>query len=286
MMFLIPKADQWLPTLAAFPALLKVFVFLGAWLGLWLPLGVVIAVITKWRWKQPLAPNQKLVLVGTLYLVSLLICWGTLEVEHTSLVNYGWDWGVSLWLQIGLGGLLGVMGIGILVALELARGWVEWQQENAGGLGNIVIPTLAIALLISTVEELIFRGFFINILQQDYGLWTAATISSIIFALLHLVWEQRETLPQVPGLWLMGMVLVGARIAGQDNLGLAIGLHTGWILAIATLDTAQLITYPEPRKPWLTGYNHKPLAGILGISLLLGTGVVLKFVDNFLRIAP
>jgi uncharacterized protein len=277
-MFLIQNADQWLLTLAAFPSLLKILIFLGTWLGVWLPLGVVIALLIKWQGGQPFTADYKLVFVGTLYLVSLLICWGTVQIEQTSPINYGWNWGFGLGLEIALGCLIGVIGIGLLVAIELAGGWIEWQDEKALGLEKIILPTLAIALLISTVEELIFRGIFINILQQDYSLWAAAAISSAIFALLHLVWERKETLPQVPGLWLMGMVLVAARVANQGNLGLAIGLHTGWIVAIATLDTAQLIKYPDPLNSLVVGRYGKPLAGIMGIVLLLCTGLALQVI--------
>lgn len=279
MMFLILNADQWLLTLAAFPSLLKILVFLGTWLGVWLPLGIVMALLIKWQGGQPFSADYKLVLVGTLYLVSLLICWGTLQIEQTSPISYGWNWGISLGLEVALGCLIGVIGIGILVAIELAGGWIEWQRKKVVELLPVIFPTLAIALLISTVEEVIFRGIFINILQQDYSIWTAAAISSAIFALLHLVWEQKETLPQVPGLWFMGMVLVAARMANQGNLGLAIGLHTGWILAIATLDTAQLIKYPDPLNSWLVGHYGKPLAGIMGISLLLCTGLALQIIN-------
>ncbi len=281
-MFLILNADQWLLALAAFPSLLKILVFLTTWLVVWLPLGIVVALIIRGRGKQLLAANQKLVLVGTLYLVSLIICWVTLQIERTSPGAYGWNWGISLWLEVVLGCLIGVVGIGILVAIELAGGWIEWQEKKVEGLGRIILPTLAIALLVSTVEELIFRGIFLNILQQDYPLWTAAAISSTIFALLHLVWEQKETTPQIPGLWLMGMVLVAARVANQGDLGLAIGLHTGWILAIATLDTAQLIKYPDPLNSWLVGRYDKPLAGLMGISLLLCTGLALQVIKDFL----
>ncbi len=281
-MFLILNADQWLLALAAFPSPLKILVFLASWLVVWLPLAIVVALIIRRREKQLLATNQKLVLVGTLYLVSLIICWVTLQIERTSPGAYGWNWGISLWLEVVLGCLIGVVGIGILVAIELAGGWIEWQEKKVEGLGRIILPTLAIALLVSTVEELIFRGIFLNILQQDYPLWTAAAISSTIFALLHLVWEQKETTPQIPGLWLMGMVLVAARVANQGDLGLAIGLHTGWILAIATLDTAQLIKYPDPLNSWLVGRYDKPLAGLMGISLLLCTGLALQVIKDFL----
>jgi len=78
------------------------------------------------------------------------------------------------------------------------------------------------------------------------------------------------------------MVLVAARMANQGNLGLAIGLHAGWILAIATIDTAQLLKYPDPPKPWLIGHYGKPLAGVMGIGLLLCTGLALKVIKDFL----
>jgi uncharacterized protein len=92
-----------------------------------------------------------------------------------------------------------------------------------------------------------------------------------------LVWEQRETAPQLPGLWLMGMVLVLARFADRNNLGLAWGLHAGWIWAIATIDTAELITYTGKVSDWFTGKNKKPLAGLTGIICVLGTGMIIWF---------
>ncbi|NJL88737.1 MAG: CPBP family intramembrane metalloprotease [Coleofasciculaceae cyanobacterium SM2_1_6] len=305
-MFSITTADQWLPALAAFPSLLKIFLLLLIWLIVWLPWGIIVAIICQWRWQKNITGTQKLALVGTLYLVFFGVFWGVTQVEQTSLRDYGWVWGISFWMQISLGLLIGTIGVGVLVGLELVWGWVLWRglpRDDPGNHGEnqekvikkapenklnlllfsvilpIVLPTLAIALLISGVEELIFRGVFLNILQQDYSLWVAAMISSAIFAVLHLLWEQQETLPQIPGLWLMGMVLVVARLAAGGSLGLAIGLHAGWIVAIATIDTAQLLQYPNPvnsSKPWLIGYYHKPLAGIMGISLLFGTGLILQ----------
>ena len=103
----------------------------------------------------------------------------------------------------------------------------------------------------------------------------AAAVSSLIFALLHLVWEQQETLPQLPGLWLMGMVLVLARVCDDGNLGLAWGLHAGWIWAIASLDTTRVIRYTGIVPAWMTGLGEKPLAGAAGIFCLLGTGILI-----------
>ena len=100
-----------------------------------------------------------------------------------------------------------------------------------------------LGLWISTTEELIFRGFLQNELNQDYPVWVAGAIASLIFAVTHLLWERQETLPQLPGLWLMGMVLTLARWADGGSLWLACGLHAGWIwgllgiAVVADIDT-------------------------------------------------
>ena len=88
-------------------------------------------------------------------------------------------------------------------------------------MASVLLPTLLIAFLISGIEEGVFRGFVLTQLRQDYTIELAAAISSLIFALLHLLWEQKETVPQLPGLWLMGMVLVLARWTDGGSLGLA-----------------------------------------------------------------
>jgi hypothetical protein len=134
---------------------------------------------------------------------------------------------------------------------------------------------LLLAVWISGTEELVFRGFLLTQLRQDYSVGAAALISSLIFALLHLIWERRETIPQLPGLWLMGMILVLARFVDGGSLGLAWGIHSGWVWAIASLDTAQLITYTGISSEWVTGKNGKPLAGAAGVLCLVATGVIL-----------
>jgi hypothetical protein len=73
----------------------------------------------------------------------------------------------------------------------------------------------------------------------------------------------------------MGMVLVLARWVDGGDLGLAWGLHAGWVWAIATLDTTLLLPYTERGATWLRGIDNKPLAGLMGILFLLGTAAML-----------
>lgn len=251
--------------------------FFLAWAGIWLPIGVCCALALQWRPSQPLETQQKLPLLASLYLIAPLVLWGINWVTGASFSDYGVNWNLWTLRSLGIGFSLAVFSLMVVFTVQTASGWIIWQP--ARHLASVLLPTLLIALAVSVVEELIFRGFLLTQLRQDYTVGIAAAISSLIFALLHLVWEQKETIPQLPGLWLMGMVLVLARYVDGGSLGLAWGLHSGWVWAIASLDTAQLVTYTGISPEWVTGKNGKPLAGAAGILCLLITGGILWMIS-------
>ena len=275
--------NQGLMSSVASTALVKVATFFISWAVLWLPLAIPIATLLKWRPPKPLAAEQKLPLLAALYLIAPPILWGASWVEGTSFSDYGLDWKLKVLLSLGLGLGLGILSLIIVFSGQWLLGWVEWRLENLQRLGQLLLPILFLGLWIGVTEELIFRGFLLNTLRQDYSVWVAAAISSVIFALLHLIWEQQNTLPQLPGLWLMGMVLVLARWADGGSLGLAWGLHAGWIWGLTCLDSAELISYTGKGSVWMTGLGKKPLAGIAGIICLLISGILLQWLFPLLR---
>ncbi|NJP09007.1 MAG: CPBP family intramembrane metalloprotease [Leptolyngbyaceae cyanobacterium RU_5_1] len=252
----------------------KVAAVFAAWVAVWLPIAIPLAITLQWRPLKPLTVEQKLPLVASLYAIAPLILWGAAYLEHRPFSDYGLAWNWMLLAFTALGISLGVVGIAALFGLQQVFGWITWQQEHLAQFKTALFPTLLLGLWVSVTEELVFRGFLLNQLQDEYPLWIAAGFSSLIFALLHLVWEGRETVPQLPGLWLMGMVLVLARWANGGDLGLAIGLHAGWIWGIASLDTAQMIQSRNCGPVWMTGVANQPLAGAMGLLLLLITGGV------------
>lgn len=269
--------------LSAIPSsLLQVTTFFVTWVCLWLPLGIASTIIlhrnkaisASWQPFKPITAEQKIPLLASLYLIAPLVLWGANKILGNSFSSYGviWDW--SILRSNGIGFVIGAIGLAILFGLQTGLGWVKWQIAGKTII-SVTLPILLLAVWISATEELIFRGFVLTQLQQDYSIYIAATICSLIFAVLHLVWEQKETLPQLPGLWLMGMVLVLARYVDKGNLGLAWGLHSGLVWAIATIDTLELITYTGKVPQWVTGKYGKPLAGLMGISFLLAIGAVL-----------
>lgn len=259
-------------------SLLWIMAFFIAWAGCWLPVAIVCALALNWRPSKPLAAEQKLPLLVSLYLIAPLALWGVNWLIGASFLDYGFAWNLWILSSAGVGFGFGVLSMTVLFGSQIALGWVTWQPIDRQRLASVLPPTLLLALWVSGTEELVFRGFVLTQLLQDYQIWLAAAISSLIFALLHLVWERRETMPQLPGLWLLGMVLVLARYLDGGSLGLAWGLHAGWVWAIASLDSVQIINYTGTSSEWITGKAGKPLAGAVGILCLLATaGIIWLF---------
>ncbi len=275
------QVNLWINFLANATALVKVTAFFLAWGILWLPLLIPVAILIKWHPPQPLTEKQKLPLVASLYLIAPLILAASAWVEDSSFPEYGLSWQRNILTSLGLGFILGTLSLVVTFSGEWLFGLLKWRWENLKRLPPLLLPLLLVGLWIGVTEELIFRGLLINELQQDYNLIFAAVISSLIFALLHLVWEQKDTLPQLPGLWLMGLVLVLSRWVDNSNLGLAWGLHASWVWGLSCLDSAELIAYTGKGGQWLTGIGNKPLAGVAGIFCLLFVGLCLFVAHNY-----
>lgn len=249
--------------------------FFAVWISLWLPIAIPIAIKLKWHPPQPLTLAQKLPLLISLYAIAPIVLWGLTGWRNPPFAVYGLPWHSSVLTALGVGLVAGVGGIGVKVAIEILFGWAKVAIDPAVITPAALLTPLILGLWVGVTEELIFRGLLLNLLQGEVSQWTAAAIASVIFALLHLVWEGSANLPQLPGLWLMGMVLSLARWTDGGQIGLAWGLHAGWIWGIASLDATGAIAYPLGNLTYLTGLDGKPLAGIMGLLFLLGTGFVL-----------
>jgi uncharacterized protein len=246
--------------------------FLGVWTIIWLPIAFLLSQRINWRPQEALTSEQKLILLASLYFLAPGIIAWKVNTEFLTWKDLGLNFNPSdlLFILLGLG--VGAVSLVIIFSLESLGNLVTWHWQNLREIPTLCLPILGLSLLISLVEEVIFRGYIFITLLADNSFWLAAIASSIIFAGLHLIWERKQTLPQLPGLWLMGMVLVAARILTNDTLYLAIGLHGGWIWGLTCIDSANLITYKYPNH-WFTGLNQQPLAGMAGILCLAFTGL-------------
>ncbi|MGK7891836.1 MAG: lysostaphin resistance A-like protein [Leptolyngbyaceae cyanobacterium] len=280
----------------------QVLLFFGLWLILWLPIVAILLPRIRWQPFHPTAPTQKIPLVLSLYAIAPLASYAILRYYHLSWVAIGLRSIRLLGPSFGVGLMLGLGSFLALFGFYVGVGWANWElswsHENSDDqnlnqpleqpslLQSITTKTglfLALLLLSGVVgfsEELVFRGFITSRLATFSDVRLAGAIASLIFALLHLVWDVKGTFPQLPGLWMMGLVLTVAWWVDHQSIGLAWGLHSGWVWAIATVDSFGLIHYRETAPTWGVGIDKQPLASIPGLIALIIVGIWMKYFLN------
>ncbi len=255
-------------------SLSKIVLFLIIWAVIWLPIALPLVKLIKWQTAAPTANTpKKLTLIFSLYFLVPFLTWGLMEMGEITLEQIGIIFQVRLYQSILFGYGLSILTLSLIYLWEWGLNCVTFNQDfnilkNPSILLNI--PLLAVvSLFIAGIEELVFRGIFVNFLYRDYSIIVTAIISSLIFALLHLVWEQKNTIPQLPGLFILGLVLFYAVMVDGNLLGLAIGLHGGWVFGLAWVDTFDLVNYQSSFPSWMVGNREQPLGSIASIMVLL-----------------
>ncbi|MGD1905866.1 MAG: lysostaphin resistance A-like protein [Leptolyngbyaceae cyanobacterium] len=263
-----------------FETLGRVVLFFLAWILLWLPIAIPLALKLQWCPFKASTPAQKLPLLILLYLLAPIVFGYEVWQSPLPWSSYGLPGLSSLLASVPLGILIAALGLAIVSGIRFHLGWVRWappEQDIEGLAGRTVITVmglLGLGLGLGGVEEWVFRGWMQTQLQTGFDFWVAAAIASTVFALAHLLWDGPVGWWQQPGLWLLGFVLVMARWADQGSIGLAWGLHSGWIWGLACLD-AVLGATPTGQGPrWLVGRDQQPLTGLLDMGLLVGTGLL------------
>jgi hypothetical protein len=266
-------------------------------MALGIPASLAVARIGRIPLDYPVPPQHKLPLLLPLYLLAPAAVEVYRRLGADAWSSYGIAWNQPFFNLAIAGFGVAAGGVTVLVALQLALGWRRWQSpgrkaataasdaEVEGDLipssgpapqttpGVVLLAVLLLALFVGWIEELVFRGVLANGLGQALPLWAMTIAVSLIFAVSHLVWDGPAGASQVPGLAIMGAVLLLARWAAGGSLGLAWGLHAGWVFAIALIDALALLKPGKDGPVWLVGMPDQPLTGLLPLGLLVLTGV-------------
>jgi membrane protease YdiL (CAAX protease family) len=175
------------------------------------------------------APSWVAVLVeGLVYLVGVVgLTWAFCHfLDRTSVRSLGLQtrgWLAKLAAGWGLGTVLQLL---IFAALGIA-GWLT--VERAGWQPVDLSVSIVSWLIISFNEELSFRGYILQRLAQAWGLPAAVVVSSLIFAMVHVLNPNVQPLAMV-NLFAAGLLFACAYLVSR-SLWLPIGLHIGWNLA-------------------------------------------------------
>lgn len=182
------------------------------------------------------------------------------------------------------GAFLGVLMITVVVGLSMALGYVDLE-----GSGIAIMVSLSGSLLVlvgwivqGAAEEVLFQGFLFPILGSRYGLVLGLSVSSILFALLHVFNANLSVLA------VLNLILFGAFAAfyaiKEGGLWGVFGLHSLWNWAQGNLFGMEVSGIPsrldaifelkETGPDWLTGGAFGPEGGII-VTLVLLAGIAI-----------
>ena len=197
---------------------------------------------------------------------------------------------------IGLAFLGGVVGI-----IWAAGGYVV---EGAGAFGSAAVGAalLPIGVLMlgfviqGSTEELLFRGWVMQLIASRHGLWIAVIANSVLFALAHAgnIEPSNELYVGLANIVLFGLFIslyavregslwgvCGWHAAWNWLLGLGFGLEvSGQVIKTTPLVTD--LTGAPGAAWWLTGASFGPEASLVTTAVLL-TGTVVLMVRGRTR---
>lgn len=153
-------------------------------------------------------------------------------------------------------GVWALFGAGLQLALAILFAplaqWLE-PEGTAQALTDLIVDVegtafriafvLAVALLAPVVEELMFRGLLLQLVEERRGRVMALVVSAGIFALFHLLGVGtedpiRSSAVLLPQLFVVGLIL-GRLAQRHGRLGPAIFTHAGFnLIAILALFVA------------------------------------------------
>ncbi len=265
-----------LKRIAKFSAPIRLFIFSGALVILWLPLALPI------YWLLRADPNLASILTMALLFIELLFCWQfwgrVVHDESNIFARYG-----LVRSQRNAREFFQGLAIGFWVCLglfitEALFGWIEVVNPGTN-LIRITIEGLFSAFGIALAEELLFRGWLLDELQRDYGKKTCIGVTALVYAIAHFFRPIEEIIRiaiTFPALVLLGIALLLAKYKYGDRLGMPIGIHAGLVWGYYIVNVGQLIEYTNLVPAWVTGIDGNPIAGVMGLVFLSGLTWIIR----------
>jgi hypothetical protein len=208
--------------------------------------------------------------------------------QGRSLVDLGFRFG-SGWLRTLVIGFAFGLGIPVFFqVIQILGGWIALTPRGEPITDLIVyLPQLLLKMIfIVALEELVFRGFFLQALNRGRGIWLAIGLSSLLWGVGHLASMVNEGLS--PGLIIIGqttflawgITLSLSYLRAGKSLWLPYGLHLGVNLSFSLIGLF-FITQPNAPQWWIGRDPWSPESGLIGTLVWVGLAlVVYRFSRN------
>jgi uncharacterized protein len=188
------------------------------------------------------------------------------------------------WLRLlGLGLLFGA-GMQTIAFLILRMFGFARLVGHGTLLGDVhlLVPAALFFLAAAFLEEMSFRGYLLQNFWEQWGIWPAVILSSVLFALLHAgnPHAREQAVLTASGLTIFALWACLSLI-WTKSLWLALGAHMAWNLAEGPIfglpvsgvlmPIAPVLSHTVSGPTWLTGGAFGPEAGASSlVAMLLG----------------
>jgi uncharacterized protein len=181
--------------------------------------------------------------------------------------------------ELATGIVIGAALFGATIAILASLG--VYRLGGTGEWSRVVLP-LAVALVIGTFEEIVFRGILFRIAEESLGTWIALLISAAIFGVLHFI-GPTGTLVGASAIVVGASVLLTGAYEATGRLWLPIGIHVAWNFTQGGIFGVTVSGHPGEGlyqgtltgPDWLSGGVFGAEASVVAIVLCLGTGLIL-----------
>lgn len=257
-----------------------VVILFACTLAIGMPVQFLLKAIPEWK-----IPAVQLFFI---YVALTLATWITLRfVDRRPFSSIGIQfhsrWVKELFQGILVGG--GMMTAIVVVFFAGGMLTIEFRDVGAQQIVLILLNSASLYIIVGYGEELLFRGYILQILAEGTNRTIAALTVSILFAFAH------ARNPNVSLFALVNIALAGIWLSvayfKTKSLWLPIGLHISWnffqgcVYSLPVSGTTSLqeqigtatINGPE----WLTGGTFGPEGGALAtVVLIAATAAILK----------
>ena len=268
-----------------------IFMYGGSLIGgiLTIPLYIVLLKIPLFYNNQDLL--LLLVNLLTFAAISLLVFFRVKVIEKRSLSSIGFN--KNNWLKkYSLGFLIGLAMMSIIVLILLSFGYITIEENPIQPVEVSAISSVLVILfgwiIQGATEEIVTRGWLLNVLTSKYNIGVGLLISSTLFGLMHL------TNPNVNYIAVINIILVGLFyglcVIKTNDLWAVCGMHTAWNFAQGNLfgfevsgidvSVGSLIDLNLVGNDFVTGGIFGPEAGIVATFILLVSIIILLFIDK------
>jgi CAAX protease family protein len=223
-----------------------------------------------------LALNQVALLVPALGAMALTIRF----VDHRPLRTFGIGLGPRWRRDFVYGIVLAAGMLAVLIGGCYAFGYVSMHWTGNKAPVSVLIATFSVLLVAAANEELVFRGFPLQLLIDGIGEWPAMLGMSILFGAMHLR-NPNASLLGIVNTVVAGILLSLAYVRTR-SLWMPYAIHVGWNVGLgfvfgfqlSGVDLASLWTTGTAGSETILGGGYGPEGGLLA-TFIFGTAALI-----------